>query len=72
MTRWWTSSAQQASAEAGRTPGIDAGRVTFVPHGGLPDFTEPVDFADWLAHARVMNADDLEPVEPDASELETR
>ena len=63
MTTWWGAASSGDSLVVDHSRGN--GRVTFVPGPGVTDnFAGSVDFADWLTHARVVNAEELEPLEP--------
>ena len=69
MTAWWGTTPSGDSLVADYFRGNE--RVTFVPGPGVAEnFAGSADFADWLAHARVVNAIELEPLEPHARELE--
>ncbi len=51
MTSWWGP------------PSVTTARVTFVPGAGAPqNFSASIDFSDWISHARVVDADELENV----------
>jgi imidazolonepropionase-like amidohydrolase len=61
MTAWWGITSLGDSLVAEYSRGNE--RVTFVPGPGVADnFAGSVDFADWLSHARVVNATELENV----------
>jgi len=69
MTSWWGATSSGGSLIADHSRGNE--RVTFVPGAGAAEnFAGSADFADWLAHARVVNADELEPLERDDRNLE--
>jgi hypothetical protein len=61
MTAWWGATSSGGSLVADDSRGNE--RATFVPGPGVADnFAGSVDFADWLSHARVVYADELENV----------
>jgi hypothetical protein len=82
MTAWWGTTLSSGSLRATVSGGTDgtlhAERVTFIPgseysradsvEGVAGDFAG--DFADWLAQARVVNVDDLEPDDLEPTDLE--
>jgi hypothetical protein len=82
MTTWWGTTLSSGSLRATVSGGMGetwrTGRVTFIPgpdysradsvEGITGDFAG--DFADWLAQARVVNVDDLEPADLEPADLE--
>ncbi|GAB2826015.1 hypothetical protein GCM10027022_16040 [Alpinimonas psychrophila] len=59
MTAWWRTMPLGDSLVADDSRGNE--RVTFVPGPGVPEnFAGSADFADWLSHARVVAARELE------------
>jgi len=69
MTAWWGTAPFGDSLIVDNSWGNE--RVTFVPGVGIADnFAGAIDFADWLSHARVVWAAELELLERDDRELE--
>lgn len=59
MTAWWGVTPSDSPLVVDSSRGNE--RVTFVPGPGTAEnFAGSLDFADWLAHARVVNAIELE------------